>query len=764
VSFVGRPFPLSEAPHHFARLQAWGLTLVRLLVTWESLAHDGPNPETDMDNEYIDYLSALIALMPRYGIKVIICAHQDVWSRFSGGSGAPGWTFEKAGLDIEAFKATGAAYVDHLHPKGEPNGAATDSKENDKKPMKKAKAIKRKPEPVGAFVWPSGYQKLAAATMATLFWAGDIFAWKLTIPHYDSKSSSQKVNIKEYLQGSYIECFGKLIDRIGPLEAVIGVDVINEPHRGYVGAYDWNRWNYDTDLHIGFFPSLLQSLALGSGFKQAVPFYVKSWPFPSRQSHKSIVDPLSKSAWLKDSMLGQCVWRAHGAWEWNTEKKEPVILRQDFFTRDPRPGQQSRRIEWYRECYAPFINKFSARMKQNCPDLITFVEPIPNEYFPPWSAHDTVSSLTADKHLELMKASYDQDYSVKTFIDVPRPSAFVYAPHFYDLNVLFGKVYNDMSVNVQGLSRGMFITKALHFGIDGLLNNYIRQIGNIKDNGRLSLGVVPTIIGEVGIPWDINGSKALRDGDYHKHTELLDALITAMEHHQVAFTLWNYNPHNSTSRGDGWNMEDFSIMCDESQSLDIDHKLQDDVLYRGGRGLDAIIRPYAVKVAGYPIKSSWNRDLLQFDFSYVNGPTSILSGNSSNATMQRRTEIYLPKYHFQDYELKIETKDGSYQLDRSNQSLYLDHENTQMGYAHQVRISIIGTPPKKRKTRSWYHLGIQDTFTLCVIIAVLAICLTVADRTLMPYLQDPNRSTSIDCIFCQGAPRKRSTILPIDSM
>jgi hypothetical protein len=186
VSFVGRPFPLSEAPLHFSRLQAWGLTLIRLLVTWESLAHNGPNPETDIDEEYVEYLYELIAMMPKYGIKVIICAHQDVWSRFSGGSGAPGWTFEKAGLDIEAFKATGAAYVDQLHPKKDKDDSSNNSdKENSRKPVEK-RAPKRKAEPVGAFVWPSGYQKLAAATMATLFWAGDIFAWKLQLPHYNT--------------------------------------------------------------------------------------------------------------------------------------------------------------------------------------------------------------------------------------------------------------------------------------------------------------------------------------------------------------------------------------------------------------------------------------------------------------------------------------------------------------------------------------------------------------------------------------------------
>lgn len=108
VSFVGRPFPLDEAREHFARLRAWGLTLVRLLVPWESIEHKGPG---EYDEEYIDYLRELISMMPEYGLKCFIDPHQDTWSRFSGGSGAPGWTFEVAGMDIRNFKETGAAYV-----------------------------------------------------------------------------------------------------------------------------------------------------------------------------------------------------------------------------------------------------------------------------------------------------------------------------------------------------------------------------------------------------------------------------------------------------------------------------------------------------------------------------------------------------------------------------------------------------------------------------------------------------------------------------
>ena len=71
----------------------------------------------------------------------------------------------------------------------------------------------------------------------------------------------------------------------------------------------------------------------------------------------------------------------------------------------------------------------------------------------------------------------------------------VYAPHFYDLNVLFSKIHSWMSVNVQGLSRGMFVLRALYFGTNGLKDNYRRQIGNLIRHGKMSLDPkVPSII------------------------------------------------------------------------------------------------------------------------------------------------------------------------------------------------------------------------------------------------------------------------------
>jgi hypothetical protein len=34
VTFVGRPFPLEEAPEHFSRLRRWGLTFSMLNYLW----------------------------------------------------------------------------------------------------------------------------------------------------------------------------------------------------------------------------------------------------------------------------------------------------------------------------------------------------------------------------------------------------------------------------------------------------------------------------------------------------------------------------------------------------------------------------------------------------------------------------------------------------------------------------------------------------------------------------------------------------------
>ena len=95
TSFTGRPFPLSQAQQHFARLASWGFSLVRLVITWEAVQPDDPGV---FDEEYLGYLRDIAAIAKGCGLLVLLDSHQDCWSRHSGGSGAPSWTFRIAGL------------------------------------------------------------------------------------------------------------------------------------------------------------------------------------------------------------------------------------------------------------------------------------------------------------------------------------------------------------------------------------------------------------------------------------------------------------------------------------------------------------------------------------------------------------------------------------------------------------------------------------------------------------------------------------------
>ncbi|RBR20728.1 uncharacterized protein FIESC28_05245 [Fusarium coffeatum] len=650
VTFVGRPFPLEDAPLHFRRLQAWGTPFVRLLVTWESLGHAGPDPETDLDLEYIAYLRQLIEMMPQYGIKCFICAHQDVWSRYSGGSGAPGWTFEVVGLDIESFTDTGAAYV---HSQDE---------------KKRASEPVNPKEPGGPFLWPSGYQKLAASTMATVFWAGDALAPNLKC--YRKPGDVEQVSVQTLLQNACVEAFGRLADEVGHLEACMGFEPMNEPHRGLVNLHHFHGWNYDTDLHIGHCPSLAQSLALGSGYAQEVDYWVKSWPWPTRASHKSRIDPKGRSAWLSldgkpignGRGLGECVWHAHGVWEWDDKKKIARIRDNDYFEVDHRPGQEGKPIEWYNDCYAPFLQKFSERVARKTPRAMSFIEPIPNEFMPPWPTEDPDN-----------KKWRRQNYSEKTVIVSPRPDNLVYAPHFYDLNVLFNKCHSWMSVNVQGLSRGMIPLNALYFGAKGLRSNYKRQLGNIVKYGIESLGKVPMVIGEIGVSYDINNAEAFRTGCYDKQRDLMNGLISAMEDNKLNYTLWNFNPANRVAYGDGWNKEDFSVINGDdiidNGPIKPDYRNEaheNDELYKGGRVLDVIIRPYAVKTAGLPKKSNWNHKTLRFQYSWTSTVTK-----ESTDEKAHLTEIFIPAYHYDKHELRVQGTNVEWTYDKPRQTLYV---------------------------------------------------------------------------------------------
>ncbi|UZP35543.1 hypothetical protein NXS19_003359 [Fusarium pseudograminearum] len=156
------------------------------------------------------------------------------------------------------------------------------------------------------------------------------------------------------------------------------------------------------------------------------------------------------------------------------------------------------------------------------------------------------------------------------------------------------------------------------------------------------------VIGEIGISYDINKAHAYRTGCYDKQRDLMNGLISAMENNKLNYTLWNYNPANRVEYGDGWNKEDFSVINGddvvENGPIKPDYRNymhEKDELYKGGRILDVIIRPYAVKTAGIPQTSNWNHKTLRFEYTW----TSVATKESTDEKAHL-TEIFIPSYHY----------------------------------------------------------------------------------------------------------------------
>ncbi|KAF8518261.1 cytoplasmic protein [Hysterangium stoloniferum] len=589
VTFVDRPFPLEDAPEHFARLRRWGLTFIRFLVTWEALAPASP---TEFSTPYLEYIRALLSLLPQYGLTAFVSLHQDVWSRYSGGSGAPAWTLTSVGFSLDALEECGAAWL-----KGVQGGGHTEEERG---------------------LWPAGYQKLTASTMATCFWAGDTFASKLKVP---DPRGGVEIGIQKLLQDAFLDAWEVLVKTVGDLDGVIGFEMMNEPHRGYIDLASLYAFDYNTDLHLREIPSALAGFTLGAGHPTSVPFYSRSFPMPTKLTHHVTLNEKGRKVWRDDGPTGgKCLWELHGVWGWDTTKNQGIVLRESYFKINP---QTNARIDWYTDFYYPFLSRWVERVRAipEAKKKVVFVEAIPNEFCP--------RSWTPEHQFENM----------------------VYAPHWYDLNSLFQKAFGNLTVNVQGLSRGMFFPLAFYWGHASARDNFALQLGNIASEAYASLGEKPVIIGECGIPMDMNHKEAFRTRDFSWQFKMMDAMVTGLERHHLGFTLWNYNADNNDVEGDRWNGENFSWFGNshkrpsasfpslsdirkDSNLIKTSLGQDNDALDDGGRILRAVVRPYPAKVAGVPLHWAYefNTGSVEFEWQQLD----------SEDTRCRETEVFYP--------------------------------------------------------------------------------------------------------------------------
>ncbi|KAI1339880.1 glycoside hydrolase family 5 protein [Xylariaceae sp. FL0016] len=524
VKFHSRPFRKEDAHIHFSRLKRYGYNTIRYIFTWEAIEAAGPGR---YDEEWIQHTIEVLRTAKEYGFYIFMDPHQDVWSRYCGGSGAPMWTVYACGLNPQSFAATEAAIVHNTYPE---------------------------PEKFPKMIWSTNYYRLAAATIFTFFFAGRDFAPKCII---------NGMNIQDYLQGHFMRACAHLAQRIheaGDIEddIVFGWESLNEPHRGMIGHVNLSVIPKEQQLKKGTCPTLWQAILTGSGRACEVD----SWDMGGLGPYKigrTLIDPHGEMAWLPtdydDSRygwkrdpgwkMGECIWAQHGVWD----PSQDVLLKKDYFEKHPKTGKTLD--------YPAFTNTYFMDFYRYYRDTIRAI-------------HKDAIMLCQPPVLEIppsIKGTKDDDPNM------------VYAPHYYDGITLMTKKWNrTWNVDVFGVLRGKYLHPAfaIKIGETAIRNSFKEQLAAMRKEGQDYMGNHPCVLTEFGIPYDMDDKHAYKTGDYSSQSAAMDANHFAVEGALMeGYTLWLYSAGNDHQRGDQWNGEDLSIFSADDQTLPVSALPQD---------------------------------------------------------------------------------------------------------------------------------------------------------------------------------------------
>jgi hypothetical protein len=441
VSFIGTPIPLATAAQHFQRLSNYGFNLLRLVVTWEAVMHEGPGI---IDNDYLNYLSSLIDIAAQYGLYVIIDPHQDVWSRFTGGDGAPWWTLDAAGFvtDDDSLHQSGSAFLHHLHD--------------------------TELYPPAKMIWMSNYGKLATATMFTLFFAGDDYAPGIHVNSYYAKlyhthhnhhngmqtqqQQQQQVSIQKFLQKFYLLFIDTVAQKLKDKSNIIGFNSMNEPSNGYVGVKDLRK--RALPMPFGTSHSYFDGMRMGAGEVMKRQFYSFPFTFHSEQ----IVNPEGIMAWKSPD---HDIWRKVGVYGIDKNTGKVMLHRPHYFSLNGK--------DFINEYMLPLLQKIQTSIAGHNPKFILYAEP-----FIDVNDHQ---SIRAPQSLDCNK--------------------FAWAPHWYDgATLIFRKYFEWLAIDDE-----KSIPVVLPRFVESTFKNRMRDV---KSTGLTDSGALHVVLGETGVPFDMD--------------------------------------------------------------------------------------------------------------------------------------------------------------------------------------------------------------------------------------------------------------------
>lgn len=319
ISFIDRPFSLDAADEHFGRLRGWGFNVLRLVTTWEAIEHAGPG---QYDTAYLAWLARLVARAGDYGFWVFIDFHQDAWGRWSGGDGAPHWTYTLAGLNPDTFDAAEAAVT-----------------------------MQRRLPAYQPMAWTVNAGRFAASTMTTLFLASADVAPAARVGDEP---------IQHILQRHFVAAAAQVAHSLRHLPHVLGYGFLNELGVGYLGTrLDILRSTLVSGPQLSGFDGMALAAGLPRRVRHALALGPAHLPAGSR-----VLNSARVRAWETGA---QDIWQEAGVWA--RQGNEASLLRPDYFLQ-----HGGRQIDPYQDYIVPLVQRFAAAVQAEHLGAMIFVE------------------------------------------------------------------------------------------------------------------------------------------------------------------------------------------------------------------------------------------------------------------------------------------------------------------------------------------------------------------------------------------------------
>jgi hypothetical protein len=337
-----------------------------------------------------------------------------------------------------------------------------------------------------------------------------------------------------------------------------------------------------------------------------LPQNVEEYAFGIRGVKKTgntVINPEGISIW---KIGHECIWRQNGIW--TLEYFTPRLLKPRYFN-----AVKNKEVNFNNDFLKPFLKRFYRTITSVIPSTCIFLEGVPGNPVPRWYSYDGHRVANAS--------------------------------HWYDSFTLMNKKY------IPWLGYDP-IHERVVIGKKRVKKSFSLQLSKHKKSSTRMMGGVPTVIGEFGLPFDINGKKAYRNNNFSEHEEALDTYYSVMDRELLHCFLWNYTADNTNKHGDMWNGEDLSIFSKDQQK-------KPENIHSGGRAISGFCRPYPQKTAGTPQYIEFNRSTKEFTYTFKPEPS-----------MEAPTELYVPHWHYPNGYM-VNLSAGSYKKDTKNQRLLI---------------------------------------------------------------------------------------------